>query len=157
MHLKMDSAGHFSPLAVLDQCPISLRRAGAAATLAPMNPAIRSAAPAAEYYFAEGCHVLELSNVPDDPDCSIARARVAPGTTTRWHRLAGVAERYVLLAGRGRVEIGDLPARAVGPGDVVRIPPGCRQRIANAGTGDLVFLAVCTPRFRPDAYEDLDP
>ena len=152
----MDMKGHCSPLAAPDQCPISLRRGGAAARLSAMNPAIRSADPAAEYYFAEGCHVLELSNVPDDPDCSIARARVAPGTTTRWHRLAGVAERYVLLAGRGRVEIGDLPARAVGPGDVVRIPPGCRQRIANAGADDLVFLAVCTPRFRPDAYEDLD-
>ena len=152
----MDSAGHSSPLAAPDQCPISLRRGGAAATLAPMNPAIRSVDPAAEYFFAEGCHVLELSNVPDDPECSVARARVAPGTTPRWHRLAGVAERYVLRAGRGRAEIGDLPARAVGPGDVVRIPPGCRQRIANAGAEDLVFLAVCTPRFQPACYADAE-
>ena len=154
MHLKRNSIGHFSPLAALDQCPISLRRGAAAATLAPMNPAIRPADPAAEYYFAEGCHVLELANLPDDPDCSIARARVAPGTTTRWHRLEGVAERYVLLAGRGRAEIGELPPRDVGPGDVVLIPPGCRQRIANAGAADLVFLAVCTPRFQPACYRD---
>lgn len=119
-----------------------------------MYPAIRSADPASEAYIAEGCHVLELSNLPDDPDCSIARARVAPGTTTRWHRLAGVAERYVILAGRGRVEIGDEPPRDVGPGAVVLIPPGCRQRIANAGADELVFLAVCTPRFRPACYAD---
>lgn len=119
-----------------------------------MNPAIRSVDPAAEFHTEEECHVLELSNVDDDPDCSLARARVAPGRTTRWHRLAGVAERYVLLAGRGLVEIGDLPARAVGPGDVVLIPPGCRQRIANVGAEDLVFLAVCTPRFEPACYQD---
>ena len=122
----------------------------------PMNPAIRAIDPSAEYYFAEGCHVLELSNVPGDPDCSIARARVEPGTTTRWHRLDGIAERYVLLEGRGRAEIGDLPPREVGPGDVLLIPPGCRQRIANVGDRDLVFLAVCTPRFLPARYTDAE-
>jgi len=123
----------------------------------PMNPAIRSVDPATEFPIAERCRVLELSNGPDDPDCSIARARVAPGTTTRWHRLSGVAERYVLLAGCGRVEVGDLPPREVGPGDVVLIPPGIRQRIANVAQDDLVFLAVCTPRFRPEVYADAEP
>jgi mannose-6-phosphate isomerase-like protein (cupin superfamily) len=78
------------------------------------------------------------------------------GVTTRWHRLAGITERYVILAGLGRVEVGDLPPQQVGPGDVVMIPPGCRQRIACRGESDLIFLAVCTPRFRPDAYEDID-
>jgi mannose-6-phosphate isomerase-like protein (cupin superfamily) len=60
------------------------------------------------------------------------------------------------MEGRGRVEVGSLPPRDVGPGDVVFIPPLCRQRIANVGEGDLVFVAVCTPRFRPEAYEDID-
>ena len=110
----------------------------------------------AEYYTPERCHILELSNVPDDPDVSIARARVTPGVTTRWHRLADTIERYVMLEGSGRIEIGELPPRVVGPGDVVLIPPGCRQRIANVGAGDLVFLAICSPRFQTDAYEDLD-
>ena len=123
--------------------------------LSPMHPAILSPDPAAEYSTAENCRILELANLPDDPDCSIARARVAPGATTRWHRLAGTAERYVILEGRGRAEIGDLPPRAVAPGDIVLIPPGCRQRIANTGNGDLVFLAICTPRFRPEAYANL--
>ena len=119
-----------------------------------MNPAIRPLDPAAEFYTEERCHITELSNLPEDPDCSIARARVAAGATTRWHRLAGIAERYVLLEGRGRAEIGDLPPREVGPGAVVLIPPGCRQRIANVGTADLVFLAVCTPRFQPACYAE---
>ena len=78
-----------------------------------------------------------------------------PGATTRLHRLAGTAERYVILEGRGRAEIGGLPPRDVGPGDVVLIPPGCPQRIANLGETDLVFLAICTPRFRPEAYANL--
>lgn len=110
---------------------------------------------AAEYPTAEQCHILELSNDPDDPDCSIARARVEPGIITRWHCVAKTAERYVVLEGRGRAEIGARPPQDVGPGDVVLIPPGCRQRIANVGPGDLVFLAICTPRFRPENYEAL--
>jgi|SRR5687767_5729578 mannose-6-phosphate isomerase-like protein (cupin superfamily) len=121
-----------------------------------MRETIKPFDPTAEYYTPERCHILELSNVPDDPDVSIARARVTPGVTTRWHRLADTIERYVMLEGTGRIEIGELPPRVVGPGDTVLIPPGCRQRIANIGTGDLVFLAICSPRFQTDAYEDLD-
>jgi mannose-6-phosphate isomerase-like protein (cupin superfamily) len=122
-----------------------------------MNPAIRPLDPRSEYFTDEQCHILELANLPDDPDCSIARARVEPGITTRRHRLRATAERYVILEGRGRAEIGDLPAREVGPGDVVLIPPDCPQRIANTGPTDLVFLAICTPRFRPACYQDIDP
>jgi len=110
----------------------------------------------AEYFFAEGCHILELSNSDDDPTVSIARARLAPNTTTRWHRLIDTTERYVLLSGSGRVEVGDLPAQVVSPGDVVLIPAGCRQRITSLGSEELVFLAICSPRFRPEAYEDLE-
>ena len=86
----------------------------------------------------------------------IAKAMVPPGVTTRWHFLAGTAERYVILEGRGRVEVGDLAPREVGPGDVVLIPPECRQRIANLGAGELVFLAICTPRFRMENYRDAE-
>lgn len=109
-----------------------------------------------ERYFREGCFIAELSNSADDPECSIARARVEPGVSTRLHRLAGIVERYVMLEGRGRVEVGDLPPSDVGPGDVVIIPRDCPQRITNTGESNLVFLAVCTPRFRPDAYHDED-
>lgn len=122
-----------------------------------MIEAIRVMNPEAEVYTPEGCYINELSNSDADPEASIARARVPSGVTTRWHRLAGTAERYVILSGAGRAEIGDLPARKVAPGDVVLIPPGCRQRISCLGDEDLMFLAVCTPRFRPEAYEDTDP
>jgi mannose-6-phosphate isomerase-like protein (cupin superfamily) len=121
-----------------------------------MKPRIRHCDAAAEFFTPELCHINELANSADDPEASIARARVAPGVTTRWHRLRGTTERYVVLEGRGRVEIGDARPQDVGPGDVVLIPPLCRQRISNVGATDLVFLAVCTPRFRPAVYEDLE-
>ena len=35
-------------------------------------------------------------------------------------------------------------------------PPETRQRITNTGDIDLIFLAVCTPRFNRACYEDLD-
>lgn len=121
-----------------------------------MKAAIHSFDPAAEYDTPERCYINELTNTPDDPGVSIARARVAPGVTTRWHRLRDTTERYVITEGQGRVEVGGLPATEVGVGDVVRIPPDCPQRIANTGATDLVFLAVCTPRFLPEAYEDIE-
>ena len=110
----------------------------------------------AEYYFDEGCHITEWLNSAEDESASIARARVEPGVTTRLHRLRGVAERYVILQGNGLVEVGALTPASVGPGDVVVIPPGVPQRMTNTGSSDLIFLAVCTPRFTPEAYENLD-
>ena len=109
-----------------------------------------------EYYTSEHCYITELSNTPDDPDVSIARARVEPGVTTRWHRLKGTSERYFIHSGRGLVEIGEQPPQEVTAGDIVFIPPMCRQRITNIGTEDLIFLAICSPRFTQDVYEDVE-
>jgi mannose-6-phosphate isomerase-like protein (cupin superfamily) len=110
-----------------------------------------------EYPTDELCHILETWNRNDDTAVSVARARVEPGTTTRLHRLHGIAERYLILEGTGRVEVGSLAPGLVARGDMVYIPPGCPQRITNTGDTDLVFLAVCTPRFIPEAYEDIEP
>jgi mannose-6-phosphate isomerase-like protein (cupin superfamily) len=109
-----------------------------------------------EFYLSEGCFISEWWNTVQDASVSIARARVPPGVTTRWHRLAGIVERYVILEGRGRAEVGDRAPQDVVPGDVLLIPAACRQRITNTGAGDLVFLAVCTPRFVQQAYEDVE-
>jgi mannose-6-phosphate isomerase-like protein (cupin superfamily) len=110
---------------------------------------------ATEYFFAEGCFITEWWNSTADPAVSVARARVEPGVTTRWHRLRGVTERYLILEGWGRVEVGDGPPEEVGPGAGVLIPPGVRQRITNLGDADLIFLAICTPRFTLAVYEDV--
>jgi mannose-6-phosphate isomerase-like protein (cupin superfamily) len=140
-------------------------RAEGATPAAPPQPVplILRGAASQEYWFEEGCFITEWLNSPDDPALSIARARVTPGVTTRLHRLAGIAERYVILEGQGRVELvgpdgaltsADHYVSVVEPGDVVVIPPLVSQRISNIGEGDLIFLALCTPRFSRAAYED---
>lgn len=121
-----------------------------------MKAQIRRFNPAADYYFAEGCFINELSNSADDAAVSVAQARVMPGDTTRWHALQGITERYVILAGSGEADVGDLKGQPVSAGDVVIIPPGVRQRIRNTGKEELVFLAICSPRFVADAYSDLE-
>ena len=117
---------------------------------------IRFYQPGREYFFEEGCFINELSNDSGDPAVSIARARVEPGNITRWHYLRGTTERYVIVSGTGVVETGDLPGTQVSTGDVVLIPPGVRQRIRNVGKDELVFMAICTPRFQQENYVDCD-
>ncbi|GMR01222.1 MAG: hypothetical protein BMS9Abin19_0588 [Gammaproteobacteria bacterium] len=121
-----------------------------------MKETIRSEPLNDEFYTTEKCYITELSNTGDDPDASIARARVEPGVTTHWHRLKGTIERYYIMSGRGLMEVGQLPPREVNTGDIVLIPSMCRQRITNTGSEDLIFLAICTPRFTNNAYEDIE-
>jgi mannose-6-phosphate isomerase-like protein (cupin superfamily) len=120
-----------------------------------MQPYILQRDNSRSYFTEELCHINELSNTAADAAVSIAEARVTPGVTTRWHRLHGIVERYVILAGTGVVEIGELAPQTISTGAVVVIPAGCRQRITNDGTGDLIFLAICSPRFQPHLYEDI--
>jgi mannose-6-phosphate isomerase-like protein (cupin superfamily) len=124
--------------------------------MSPTTGVIQSPRETDEFFTDELCYILETWNREDDPDVSVARARVEPGVTTRRHRLAGIAERYLILSGSGRVEVEGIPAQSVGPGDLIYIPPDQGQRIANTGDGDLVFLAICTPRFVPEAYLDVE-
>lgn len=102
----------------------------------------------------ERCTITELLNDPACPDVSLAHAVVAPDVTTRLHVLCGIVERYVILRGKARAEIGGITAD-VGPGDRVLIPEGVTQRITNTGDEPLEFHCICTPRFRPEAYTDL--
>lgn len=121
------------------------------------GPTIMRLRPDDEFLTQERCHIVEVANDDGDDALSIARARVEPGVTTAWHWLDGIAERYLIVSGAGRVEVGDAKPEAVGPGDVVRIPPGVRQRITNTSATDLVFYALCTPRYRDEAYHSGEP
>jgi mannose-6-phosphate isomerase-like protein (cupin superfamily) len=106
-----------------------------------------------EYYFKEGCFVLELSNSDLDEEVSIAKIRVEVATQTKWHSLVGTTERYLIVEGKGLVEIGDK-TQEVKAGDVVLIPAECRQRIKNIGDNELIFYAICSPRFKSDNYRE---
>ncbi len=109
-----------------------------------------------EYHFEENCFITEWWNSSADNKVSVARVRVEPGVTTRFHWLEGTWERYIIIEGEGLVEIGGEKATAVSKGDVAVIPPGVRQRITNPGAEELIFLAVCTPRFVPENYRDCE-
>lgn len=109
-----------------------------------------------EFSTPERCHIIETHNSAADESLSIARARVEPRVTTAWHYVEDTVERYIITDGRGRVEVGDFPPSDVGPGDVVMIPAGVRQRITNTGNRDLIFYCICTPRFRQQNYRTLE-
>ena len=121
-----------------------------------MKACIKKQELANEFYTAEKCFITELSNSSDDTEVYIARARLSPGVTTNWHRLKDTGERYCIIKGKGLVEIGVMLPQKVNSGDVVLIPPMCRQRITNTGSDDLIFLAICTPRFLLSHYEDIE-
>ncbi|MBW7905208.1 MAG: cupin domain-containing protein [Phycisphaerae bacterium] len=124
-----------------------------------MRPAVIRADERREIATPERCCILELAGAAADPNLSVARARVSPGTVTEWHQLSGVDERYLVVRGAGRAEVAGLAPTPVGPGDLVLIPRDTPQRIANTGRDDLVFYCLCTPAFRPECYvarHDLD-
>ena len=110
----------------------------------------------AEFETAERCFITELVNDESSPDLSIARARVEPGVTTAWHKLDGMTERYLIFSGQGRMEISEQEPTDVAKGDLVTISAGAAQRITNTGHEDLIFFAICTPRFTPACYIDLE-
>lgn len=121
-----------------------------------MDIAIFKAVDATEFYTEERCYITEISNHSNDNAVSVAKARVTPQTTTAWHRLRNTEERYLIIAGTGLVELGDHPPFTVGIGDLVHIPADMRQRITNTGESDLIFYAICSPRFRPENYLHLE-
>lgn len=121
-----------------------------------MEPKILKSNSVKEFFTPERCYISEIWNSSEEERLSIVRARVEPGVRTVLHYLEGVDERYLITAGNGRVEVGDLPATEVSAGDVVIIPAGTPQRITNIGETDLVFYCVCTPRFNQDCYHEVE-
>lgn len=110
----------------------------------------------AEFAIPEGCFVSELCNKPEDNSVSIALARVKTGTKTQPHYLDGVVERYLIVAGKGRVDVDGIPPTEVEAGDLVVIPAGKHQSIENVGNTDLLFYCICTPPFNSNCYHTVE-
>jgi len=110
---------------------------------------------AAEFYTAERCYITELLNSDAVPHVSVAIARVKPGVTTQLHALRGITESCVIKSGLGIVEV-DHVRQPVKTGDRIVIAERLAQRITNNGDIDLLFYCVCTPRFTPDCYINLE-
>lgn len=121
-----------------------------------MRAEVRKGDMATESWTEERCYIAEVANDSGDELVSISRARVGPGVSTAWHKLTGITERYLIVSGQGCVEISDLQPVQVVEGDVVRIPADTPQRITNTGQADLVFYAVCSPRFQAGCYSSLE-
>jgi len=82
----------------------------------------------------------------DNDLVSIHRVRIDGEAKMHYHKV--LAEHYVVLSGSGEIELDDERI-AVGPGDVVYIPPGT----AHALRGRFEIINVVTPPFDPaDEY-----
>lgn len=122
------------------------------------SPTIIHNEESSEYFFEEGCYILELSNSDKDSNLSIARARLAPNTQTKLHKLNQTIERYIILQGQGEVMLGNSDTthlvQNIKPNDVVIVPESYPQAIRNTGDSDLIFLVICTPRFKVENYSE---
>jgi mannose-6-phosphate isomerase-like protein (cupin superfamily) len=107
-----------------------------------------------EYWLGERIYIRELMNAPDEPDMSLARFRVPPGTSTQLHKLT-ITEWYVMESGTGIVEIDGQQTR-MQAGDNLKISPGQSQRVVNSGAEEMIFQSICTPRWTHDCYVNLE-
>jgi mannose-6-phosphate isomerase-like protein (cupin superfamily) len=82
---------------------------------------------------------------------SLAHAALGPGEGSLPHKLK-TSEVYFILEGEGEMHI-DADAGRVGPGTVVYIPPNATQYIVNTGKGELAFLCIVDPAWRPEDEE----
>jgi len=110
---------------------------------------------AKEFWTDERCYISELCNTDQLSEGSLAIARVEMGVTTQLHSLTGLIETYIVIEGHGLMEVnGDQ--FVIKSGDQVVIPAGASQRVSNQGDVDLRFYCLCTPRFYPQSYVNLE-
>ena len=76
---------------------------------------------------------------------SLAEASLEEGRATERHYHARTEEIYVVLEGRGEMEV-DGTREDVGPGDAILLPPGARHQIRAVG-GPIRFLCCCAPPY----------
>jgi mannose-6-phosphate isomerase-like protein (cupin superfamily) len=108
-----------------------------------------------EFLTSERCYITELSNSAQNADASLAIARVETGVTTQLHALTETTETYIVIEGVGQMEV-DGHLFGITRGDQVVIPPGAAQRVTSEGETDLRFYCLCTPRFQPSCYVNLE-
>ncbi len=98
----------------------------------------------------DGVHLRELWN-PNSQDSfngrySLAVARLAPGKSSKPHRLV-THESYFILSGLGVMHI-DEESERVSAGCAIEIPPDSRQWLENIGTESLTFMCIVDPGWR---------
>lgn len=86
---------------------------------------------------------------------SLAQIVIPPGKASRKHYHPEAEESYYILAGTAHLEL-DSEHATLTSGDSVVIRPPQVHQIRNAGSDDLVLLAVCVPAWTPDNSVFLD-
>jgi mannose-6-phosphate isomerase-like protein (cupin superfamily) len=71
-----------------------------------------------------------------------------PGSVQQLHIHAGGEQVYVIVRGRGMMQVGD-DTQEVEEGSLVFIPPGAEHAIKNEGDEPLVFVSAMSPPFDP--------
>lgn len=105
----------------------------------------------------DGCRIFELLHAKNDAvelPYSFAVAEVEPGERSYRHRLRQT-EVYYVLAGRGRMHIGE-DTRELASGDAVLIPSGAEQWIENIDDTLLRFIAIVSPPWSAEDDERLE-
>ena len=112
---------------------------------------IRSLEHSPPFTTADGSTIRSLLDASNAPvrNQSLAEATIPAGGATERHYHRASEEFYFLLEGSGEMEI-DGVRRAVGPGDAILIPAGCRHRLT-AGSAPIRMLCCCSP---PYSHED---
>ncbi len=91
--------------------------------------------------------ILDRTNAPVERQ-SLAEASLTAGQATLRHHHKQTEEIYLILKGRGEMEV-DGDVRGVKPGDAILLPPGA-WHVIRAQT-PLRFLCSCAP---PYSHED---
>jgi mannose-6-phosphate isomerase-like protein (cupin superfamily) len=109
------------------------------------------------YITKDGSQIRELMHplLHHNQKQSLAEAIIPVGGSTQLHRHAQSEELYYVIAGQGRMTLGDEEFELV-VGDSVCIPPGTAHCIENIGNSDLVILCCCAPAYSHDDTELLD-
>ena len=112
---------------------------------------VRSRADAEPFTTKDGSTIRVLLDAAEGGSAnqSLAEATLEEGQSTQRHYHAATEEIYVVLEGRGKMEV-DGVRREVGPGDAVLLPPGAWHEL-RATDGSMRFLCCCAP---PYSHED---
>ena len=98
------------------------------------------------------CHRREIDTQPERGFEHVRERLVPLRAATRLHRHRVSEEIYHVVAGCGRMTLGDV-SLTLALGDTVLIPPGTPHRLENTGDQPLRVLCCCSP---PYAHADTD-
>jgi mannose-6-phosphate isomerase-like protein (cupin superfamily) len=109
------------------------------------------------YITLDGSSIRELMHpgVHGNAMQSLAEASVPVAGATAPHRHRVSEELYFILAGRGRMRLGDAEF-IIEPGDTILIPPGTVHCLHNIGDETLRLLCCCAPAYRHEDTEMTD-